>query len=155
MKRCAKCGFEKPPAEFHADKSAPDGRHFYCKACRKGHQQANRASYAAATRRYRQNHPDREAARVAANPHWLWEATYRQRSRRYGFDPVVVSFTRDELVERYGEACWHCGGDFEELDHYPQPVALGGPHTLDNCRPACVTCNRTAGAATRDQVKVG
>lgn len=142
MKRCAKCGFEKPRGEFHADKNAPDGRNYYCKACRNEHRQANKGSYAAATRRYRQRYPAREAARVAANPHWAWEATYRQRSRRYGFAPVVEQFTRDELIENYGDACWHCGDEWAELDHYPKPVSQGGSHTLDNCRPSCRPCNR-------------
>ena len=46
------------------------------------------------------------------------------------------------LVARYGDACFHCGGDFEELDHFPIPVSQGGPHALDNCRPSCTPCNQ-------------
>lgn len=33
MKRCAKCGEEKPLDQFHRQPSGPQGRHSYCKAC--------------------------------------------------------------------------------------------------------------------------
>jgi 5-methylcytosine-specific restriction endonuclease McrA len=92
---------------------------------------------------------DPEAARAyerayrAANPHIAWVARYRQRAKRVGFVPVVEPFTRADLVAAYGDKCWHCGGPFDELDHFPVPVMLGGPHTLKNCRPACRRCNVT------------
>jgi hypothetical protein len=33
MRRCAKCGVEKPPTDFYKGRNA-DGLHSYCKACR-------------------------------------------------------------------------------------------------------------------------
>ena len=81
---------------------------------------------------------DAERRRVHAygktNPHKSWERHYRQRARRYGFEPVVETFTRADVIARYGDQCAHCGGPFEELDHYPVPVSQGGPHTLHNTR---------------------
>lgn len=84
----------------------------------------------------------------AVSPHVSWESRYRRRAKRYGFEPVVESFTKDELIARWGDACWHCGGPFEQLDHYVTPVALGGHHTLENCRPSCAPCN-TKGSGIR------
>lgn len=78
------------------------------------------------------------------NPHVGWAADYRARARRFGFDPMVERFTRDEVVTRYGDACSYCGGAFEELDHWV-PVELGGEHTLDNVRPSCHRCNNRKG----------
>lgn len=56
--------------------------------------------------------------------------------------PVIVEpFTRQDVVERYGDACHWCdAGAFEELDHEPA-VRDGGTHTLDDVRPSCMSCN--------------
>ena len=85
---------------------------------------------------------DRNAEYRAANPHLHWESTHRRRSASFGFDPIVESFTKEALLAEYGDSCWHCGGPFEEIDHFPIPVSKGGPHTLENCRPACRKCNK-------------
>ncbi|WP_193043168.1 HNH endonuclease [Mycolicibacterium baixiangningiae] len=78
----------------------------------------------------------------AANPHIGWESMYRQRARQSGFEPVIETFTRADVIARYGDACAHCGGPFDELDHYPVPVRHRGPHTLENVRPSCTPCSR-------------
>lgn len=83
------------------------------------------------------------------NAHIYWEDRYRRRAQKFGFEPVIESFTRAELVERWGDACVHCGGPFDELDHALVPVARGGSHTLENCRPSCARCNRSQGATVR------
>ncbi|WP_446666800.1 HNH endonuclease [Flexivirga sp. B27] len=95
--------------------------------------------------KYRDADLARLAARREAMPHEAWEHSYRARAHRYGFEPIVESFTRDELIEAYGAHCWHCtAGAFEELDHYPVPVSRGGAHRLDNVRPSCLKCNRAS-----------
>jgi hypothetical protein len=69
------------------------------------------------------------------------ERYYRYRCRLYGLQPVVERFSRTEVIKRYGDRCAYCtSGDFESLDHFV-PVAAGGPHTLDNVRPSCRSCN--------------
>lgn len=87
---------------------------------------------------------------AAENPHIGWESKYRVRAKKFGFVPVVESFTRADLVDAHGDSCAHCGGPFEHLDHYPVAVALGGPHTLENCRPSCAACNIREGATVRE-----
>ena len=103
------------------------------------HYLENREQYAASSARYH-----------AENPHLLWESGYRARARKLGFDPVVERFTRAELTARYGDACAHCGGPFEQLDHYPVSVSRGGAHTLENARPSCADCNLTSWKGTED-----
>lgn len=161
MKTCRKCGVVKPLSEYHVNKSYRDGLQGKCKTCVRDYQQTNRPAIAAKERAWRAANTDHVADRRrryyatnaaavsvynrgyhAANPHKGWERLYRQRVRRYGFEPVVEQFTRDELIENYGDACWHCGDEWAELDHYPKPVSQGGSHTLDNCRPSCRPCNR-------------
>ena len=89
------------------------------------------------------------AAYEAANPHIRWAKRYRRRAKEFGFPAVVEAFTRDFVVARYGEACFNCGGAFEELDHFPVPVVSGGPHTLDNVKPSCQPCNAKQGPTLR------
>jgi 5-methylcytosine-specific restriction endonuclease McrA len=70
------------------------------------------------------------------------EIDYRRRSRKHGPEPVVVPFTRTQLIKRYGNRCVYCPtGLFETTDHV-LCVAAGGHHTLDNVVPCCAGCNR-------------
>lgn len=94
--------------------------------------EANRGKVSEKNARYRADRPD-----------VFWRSEYRRRMKRFGHDVVVVEeFTRADVIAAYGDACWHCGGPFEEPDHFPIPVSQGGPHSLDNVRPSCITCNR-------------
>lgn len=144
------CKTVKDVTEFNKKKRGKYGVRGQCRDCtryiaatyREGREdEANarsRAWYAANTDRARA----KDAAYRAANPHVRWESLYRLRAQRYGLDPVIESFTIYELTARWGDACWHCGGPFEELDHWPLSVRDGGRHSLESCRPSCGTCNR-------------
>lgn len=91
-----------------------------------------------------------------AHPEVKWESTFRTRSIAYGFTPVVEPFTRDELIAKYGDECWHCKGEWSELDHHPVPVAHGGEHSIRNTKPSCVPCNRPGGTIRRlNQTDIG
>ena len=66
---------------------------------------------------------------------------FLRRIRKYGHVPVVDDFTEADLVECYGDKCYHCGhGPFECIDHLIC-VRVGGTHTLDNVVPCCIKCN--------------
>ena len=158
MKTCTKCGEEKPLDQFYRHKRRPDGRDSKCATCTRAATAAwvaqNRERSLAYLREYHAEHRKEASAqkrrrRIEA-PHVHWAGEYAKRSRAYGFTPVIERFTRDDLFARYGDACVHCGGPFEELDHYPIPVSRGGVHSLDNCVPSCRTCNRRAGIALRN-----
>lgn len=165
MKTCSKCHVEKPLEDFHRHKRCKGGRRGSCKACenKQAHEyraanreaiRTQRAEYYVANREARTEYQTeyrsgkREPIRDysteynAANPHVRWEFSFRRRTKRFGFEPVMESFTVDELIARWGPDCWHCGGQFESLDHYPIPVSRGGAHTLNNARPSCSDCNR-------------
>lgn len=167
-KTCTKCGETKPLDEFSRDRSKKDGRSTRCRVCRRSAdrqrwagnvEQINarrRAKYAADPESFRTASRARyeldasyRAARVARarrqraeNPEQLWAGHYRHAARARGFAPVVEDFTKADVVDRYGDSCFYCEvGEFEELDHF-YPTSKGGPHTLENVRPACLPCNR-------------
>lgn len=159
MKTCKVCGEAKPIEDFNRSARAKDGRHTFCRTC---HKQRN-AEYGRANRErlreyHRQNYAKDRAAHKAKTKSWhqenryaLWEARYRQRCERAGFDPVVERFDKPDVIERYGDSCFYCEcGAFEELDHY-EPISKGGTHILANVRPSCRDCNLRKRATSGDQ----
>ena len=153
-KACTKCGETKPLDQFHRRKDSPGGRRAYCKECRNAQtaawREANpnrRADYMAA---WRKANPNYKAEWAAANQEAVWLGVYRHRAKGYGFEPVVEDFTKTDVIELYGDQCWHCkDAPFEELDHHPTPVAAEGPHTIENVKPSCARCNRAGISAAR------
>lgn len=87
------------------------------------------------------------------NPEKVWVMRYEQRARILGLEPFVERFTRPDVIERYGDACFYCGGEFYHLDH-ALPISRGGSHTLDNVRPACAPCNQTKSDRTPEEWKL-
>ena len=143
MKTCSGCKEEKALDGFN--KSKRDGHTSRCKTYRQAYYTANREQVAAYQREYRAANREQINANGRdyrqARPEVVWVGNYRHRAKAYGFVPLVESFTHADVIDIYGDACVHCGGPFEELDHYPVPVALGGPHKLANVRPSCAPCN--------------
>lgn len=156
MKECRKCHETKPLDAFNKRRSAVDGLQARCRSCISDHYVANReqvlARQAAQYAENRERIAIRHAAYHAESPHVSWEARYRRRANSYGHPPVVVSFTRADLMAHLGIAEWACMacGTTEgvELDHIT-PVSLGGPHAVENCRPLCKAHNREAWQAAR------
>lgn len=160
MKTCKECGDEKALDQYHRNKSMRDGHVNTCKACRCDWQKVyyadnrehfteynskRRAARLEYSRNWNAANPDYQREYAATNPHVHWESGYRRRCKKFGIEPVVESFTRDELITRWGSSCWHCKtGPFEELDHFPVPIVRGGHHTLEGTRPSCRDCNRAS-----------
>lgn len=133
-KQCTRCELDWPLDDFYLIRGGR-ARRAMCKACVRESRAHYRDSH-----REQINADKRE--HHAQHPHLKWRYRYEERMREAGMLPLVGDFTRADVVDRYGDACAHCGGPFQELDHYPVPVSAGGPHTLDNVRPSCVPCNR-------------
>lgn len=154
MKTCRTCGEAKPVTEYHRHARTRDRLDARCKECKRAWADERREAITDARRAYYAEHQERLDARSRAyhekNPHVRWLSRYMVRARRYGIEPAVTPFTEAELIDRHGSTCKHCGGPFEELDHYPVPVALGGAHSLENCVPSCAPCNRAGARTARD-----
>lgn len=140
MKTCTKCGETKPHTDFHKRKASPDGLKTRCKECSAEHKAEHNA---------RPDVKARMAEYASANPHVAWKAGAVARAKQYGFDITVEDFTKADVINTYGNKCWHCGGPFEELDHHPVPCARGGHHVIENVKPSCITCNRKGAGARR------
>jgi hypothetical protein len=72
LKRCTKCGREKPRADFSRDRSRKDGRAPWCKACVRRWQQEHAEHMADYHRRWQQANPEKKRAQ---------NRRYRERKR--------------------------------------------------------------------------
>jgi hypothetical protein len=73
LKRCTKCGEEKPRAEFSRARSRKDGRAAHCKACVRRWQQENGEHLAEYHRRWQQANRDKTRTQ---------DRRYRERMRQ-------------------------------------------------------------------------
>lgn len=174
-KWCRRCDSVKSVEDFGYSARARDGKRGMCKECNRAataewaaanqdkvveYRRANKEHFREYYAEYRRLNAERERERheryraensgsireyQKANPHKFWESGYRQRAKKFGFAPSVEAFTRDDLIGRWGDACYLCGGDWDQLEHVT-PVSRGGEHSLSNCRPVCEPCNRRAWA---------
>ena len=55
MKKCSKCGLEKPLEDFNSNISNKDGKHIWCKSCLKQYRSMNKENIAKARERYMNN----------------------------------------------------------------------------------------------------
>jgi hypothetical protein len=127
-RRCTKCHTWKPLSRFAIDRRRKHGRRPICSRCRTTYDRLRRS------------------AKKADDRLWLkqseWEYNYRRRCSKYGIEPKLACFSPAELVARWGNQCVDCGAPWDHLDHRV-PVAAGGAHDLENCRPVCAACNRS------------
>ena len=151
MKTCSKCQTVKPVSEYSRDRAKKDGLSGRCKPCTKAYQALwhaeNRERRAAYHAQYRAENREPRAAYSAQysaeNPHVNWESGYRIRARALGFEPVVRSFTREDMLTYWnnGPFCIYCDAAWSEIEHLI-PVGLGGIHAVENVAPSCGPCNR-------------
>jgi hypothetical protein len=73
MKRCTKCGEEKPLAEFSRARSRKDGRAAHCKACVRRWRQENAEHLAEYHRRWQRANREKKRAQ---------DRRYRERKRQ-------------------------------------------------------------------------
>lgn len=131
-----------------------DGRHPYCKECRKGHSRDHRerngaklAAYDAQryaadpekvktrVKRYMRRHPTKRAA---------WWGNHRARKITAPGRGIAPSQWLDILAASLG-LCAYCNERRPlTLDHI-EPLALGGEHDVDNAAAACKSCNSSKG----------
>lgn len=91
-------------------------------------------------------------------------SAHRQRLRRAAVS-AGERFTRFDLYEIYGSACYLCGEQLSfrrdlpltqsvSIDHVV-PIVLGGEHTIANCRLVHFVCNSRKGAKPLELVSHG
>ena len=173
MKRCSRCGVDKPRTEFYPRPNRPCGVTSECKACLRLRVQRDRALHGdEINQRRRQRHaanPARGRAQVMAS-YWRHADKRRAEARAYARQHPGVnlaswhrrrarwagtggSWTWDEwqaLCAQYGNRCLCCGSRGQLTVDHVIPLQRGGSNDLSNLQPLCGACNDRKGTRTTD-----
>src|SRR3990167_5919255 len=146
IKRCKKCGEEKPLTEFYKGRLNRGGYIPRCKSCIKAGMAA-RGDY---KRVYVERYPDRvnaaKASYAARFPERIKAFLATATARRRAAPGVVTGAEWKSLLIFYEHRCGQCGASGEKLtvDHFI-PIIKGGHHSWDNVWPLCLKCNLRKG----------
>ena len=156
MKTCTKCGEEKSLEGFYFRKDS--GRHRNeCTECVKKHRgkyrkdnpevvnATNRRAYAKKPEQYQR------ANKARPNTRWLNRAmSSNTRAKSLGIYGKLTSSQIRLMFESHGNSCYYCQKILDTskreatVDHVV-PFTRGGLNTIQNCVPACLSCNTSKG----------
>lgn len=146
---CSFCKLEKDDSCFEAHSSGSLRKQ--CRSCvsarRAKYYQRNKESIGQKTKEYAQTHIEQancyKKKWVERNPEKRRDSLRLSEQRRRAAKRNVEYeyFSKSDVLEKWGNHCFYCNGDFEHIDHYI-PLSKGGSHTLDNVRPSCASCNQ-------------
>ena len=165
MKRCSLCGETKDMAEFHRNRTVPDGRMRWCKECEASHRHTlkgriTKSRYA--QRRYARRGAGRESDLAACRRYAMTESgrqsmirrshTRRARKAQVG---GILTLTVLNLVSLQGGVCVYCDQPFTDerpptIDHVI-PISRGGMNDDSNVVAACRSCNSSKGSRTAEE----
>ena len=123
---------------------------------------ANREKLIASQQKYRKKNMAKFRAKQkkywAKHPEKAQEYNRQRRAKKNKVEHIP--YTKEQVIEKYGENCHICGGLIDlkanrragekgwenglHLDHVI-PISKGGPDTIDNVRPAHGACNLRKG----------
>lgn len=80
-----------------------------------------------------------------ANPERVRENVRRREAQKAGVENTFNAEEEVLLWDMYKGCCYVCREPATTVDHVI-PISKGGPNNLNNCRPACKSCNFSKGA---------
>lgn len=135
MKKCSKCGVEKPLTDFWKRKDTPDGLSYYCKPC--GHADSVTWKRKNPTQQRIINLREKKknrVARLAYTKNWALKA-------RYGLLPKQ----RDEMIAAQSNRCAICEKEFSNSrDTHVDHIHGSSPPVVRGI--LCGSCNRGLGS---------
>jgi len=141
MKKCSKCGIEKPLSEFNKNKTTKDGFQFYCKVCRLEYRQNNKEKIAKANKIYLKN-PEKAIKNRQRAKIWNKKNVEKRRiivqkhgyKKRYGLSLEQ----KQALVDGQNSKCAICNNDLKGT----HDVCVDHCHTTGIIRGIlCRKCN--------------
>lgn len=151
MKACSKCGTEKPLVEYVKQAASRDGKHPWCKDCRREYQRNNpkngkyrekwlRGAGRGYMERYQQRNKSRYSEAAAR-----YRAAKLQRTVSWA-DPVAIDFVyfcADVIINVYG-------GEKPHVDHVIplQGALVSGLHVENNLKLLSASDNKSKGNRT-------
>lgn len=178
LRRCTKCGIEKPETleYFRRDKKGRNGFHSWCIAClnatskahyaanrearvqyRRDYVEANKETVLESTRasyhKHREQYLEDKKRYVAENPEKLREHWRRMHKMRYYAPGSHTKEQELELLFEQDDRCGYCGITLhgEYAPDHKMPVARGGSHDIENITVCCADCNNTKHTSTIEE----
>lgn len=109
----------------------------------------HRDTYREYIRQYYITHQDhiREYRRAHAESIKLTQRiiTNRYRARRREVEASLTQEQWQAILQVYNNRCAYCGASAKLTQDHVIPVSLGGPYTIWNIVPACLSCNSKKG----------
>ena len=153
MKKCTKCGKEKPLSEYHKQKRGRFGVHAACKKCaaagQKKWSEENKDKKAAGQKKWREENKEKKAASQKKwqeeNKEKMTASWHKYQARKAGNGGAFTAREWRDLKKKYGYKCLCCGEKNKlEADHVI-PVSKGGTSDIYNIQPLCKSCNSSKG----------
>jgi 5-methylcytosine-specific restriction endonuclease McrA len=161
LKRCTKCGADKPLGEFNKDKHCKDGLQRWCRECSKAQWDRyvsdpdNRARVLAQQRKHWENTPERRERkrdqireRYHTNPEhkrkqfeYSNAAVHRRRARAQSNGGSHTAKEWRALCAQYNHRCLCCGEAKQLTKDHIVPLEKGGTDDISNLQPLCLDCN--------------
>lgn len=96
----------------------------------------------------------------SARSYWRKKSKAKREMSRLAFRaremkcPVIIPFTKAEIIKRDGQKCYLCLKDLTlkevTIDHFV-PLSKGGFHCASNARIACLKCNQEKGVKINEE----
>jgi len=149
VKKCSKCGEEKPKDEFFKSPRNKDGCRSQCKTCenkanlaRQGRYKRTEyyqsGDYKEIKRNYYKNNKEKILSENAA-----WRQTFNGRLLSYKKAAkkrnIEWELTDDEFKTFWQQPCSYCGEEIETIGI--DRIDNDKSYQFDNCTPCCTTCN--------------
>lgn len=145
IRKCTKCGKEKPVTEFYADSSRPSGKHHWCKKCcveySREYRTKNHTVLLENARKHYTEHKEevrvRRSKRYANNP-----SVYREAKLKREFGITLEEY--DSVLQNQGGVCAICG----KVPSESKPLGVDHNHETGKVRGLlCDNCNLILGLA--------
>lgn len=170
LKRCSKCGVDKPLDQFGKDRRNSDGRRGHCKACqlecdRAYHQRPEirehdrkrererwqndehlreyKRTYLRERYRNNDDHKRKQKAHSLAGAH-------RRRARKEANGGTYSAQEWRDLCAKYNHRCLCCGETKPLTVDHVVPLKFGGTNDISNIQTLCLDCNLRKHARTID-----
>jgi len=149
-KVCSKCQQEKPLSEFHNNSNSKDGKHWWCKQCRKEYRQTERGREVdrRASKKYARTPKGREVRRKALRKYaktekgkQVYERAYKKyheqnKDRKRAHWKVFQAVQKGILPHISTQTCNRCGAPAIHYHHH----SYKPEHWLD-VKPLCHKCH--------------
>ena len=148
IKRCTKCGLDKPLEDFYLDSKGKEKSH--CKSCHKLYvvinYQKNSARFKAYQKAYRLKNKEmlKEKRRkyTKKNMRAIYLYLRKRNETKRGLRADLTEEQWETIKRVFRGKCAYCGKRTTVLEQdHVIPLSKGGTLTLHNIVPACRSCN--------------